>query len=88
MSLLQLLYLGVLLALVHRLLLVIYRLIIHPLAKFPGPKLAAASNVYAMYYDLHPSHLGSLVKRLPELHDRYGLCFPCIQAVLNVAPEC
>ncbi len=52
----------------------IYRLTLHPLASFPGPKLAAVTNLYAMSYDL-PLH-SSYVKKLPELHDQYGVSNP------------
>jgi len=49
---------------------IIYRLKFHPLAMFPGPRLAAATNLYTAYYDLVLD--GSLVKQLPELHRIYG----------------
>src|SRR5438034_5253806 len=49
----------------------IYCLTLHPLASFPGPKLAAVTHLYAMFYDL-PVH-SSYLKRLPELHDKYGV---------------
>ena len=49
---------------------VIYRLTLHPLARFPGPKLAAITNLYAVSYDL--SSKDSLVKHLKTLHDKYG----------------
>lgn len=29
-----------------------YRLFLHPLSKYPGPRLAAASSVYEMYHDV------------------------------------
>jgi len=48
----------------------VYRLTLHPLAGFPGPKLAAVSNLYAMSYDL-PLR-SSFLKKLPQLHDQYG----------------
>ena len=47
----------------------IYRLYFHPLAKFPGPKLAAVTTLYNAYYDILQS---GLVKHLPEMHKKYG----------------
>lgn len=48
---------------------IIYRLTIHPLARFPGPKLAAATTLYNAYHDiLRPG----LIKQLPDLHQKYG----------------
>ena len=57
-------------ALVYQSLRIVYRLTLHPLAKFPGPKLAAITDLYPMFYDL-PMH-SSYLKKLPELHDQYG----------------
>ncbi|KIW37891.1 uncharacterized protein PV06_09873 [Exophiala oligosperma] len=67
-----LLYLGAIVAasacfLVLR---VLYRLTLHPLASFPGPKLAGATSLYQAWYDLRPST--SYVKTFPELHKKYG----------------
>lgn len=38
--------------LLYRIGLVFYRLCLDPLSKFPGPKLAAATSLYEMYYDV------------------------------------
>ncbi len=48
----------------------IYRLTFHPLANFPGPRLAALSNLYGAYYDLVQP--GKFVTTFARLHDRYG----------------
>lgn len=37
---------------VYRAGLIVYRLTLHPLAKFPGPRMATASSLYQMYYDV------------------------------------
>ena len=49
----------------------LYRLFFHPLAKFPGPKLAALSNWYEFYYDVFLQ--GKFTTHLQELHKQYGL---------------
>ncbi|KAH7135134.1 cytochrome P450 [Dendryphion nanum] len=46
-----------------------YRLFFHPLAHFPGPKLAAATTLHGVYWDIFQS---GLVKELPKLHEKYG----------------
>lgn len=84
-----LLYLGAIVAasacfLVLR---VLYRLTLHPLASFPGPKLAGATSLYQAWYDLRPST--SYVKTFPELHKKYGqslLCFLLVNQ-FRIIPE-
>ncbi|KAJ2988862.1 hypothetical protein NUW58_g3760 [Xylaria curta] len=49
---------------------VIRRLYFHPLAKFPGPKLAAGTFLYEAYYDVIKR--GKYVHRIEEMHKRYG----------------
>ena len=64
---------------------VLYRLTLHPLAKFPGPKLAAVTNLYGASWDLTKGG-DSYVKILPGLHDKYGklLMIPSLQLVVDI----
>ncbi|KAF1963154.1 cytochrome P450 [Byssothecium circinans] len=50
--------------------LIIYRLFFSPLAKFPGPKIAAATGYYEFYHDYFGK--GQYVKVIKSLHDKYG----------------
>ncbi|KAI5922175.1 putative flavonoid 3-hydroxylase [Camillea tinctor] len=52
--------------------LVIYRLYFHPLAKFPGPKIAAATELYEMAVDLNPWKGGTFMNTVNKMHDKYG----------------
>ena len=54
----------------------IYRLTFHPLSGFPGPRLAAATNLYGAYFDLWSST--SYVKAFPGLHEKYGVANLCL----------
>ena len=54
----------------------IYNLYFHPLARFPGPKLWAASRLPFIYSLLS----GKLVKRERELHEKYG-------DIIRLAPD-
>lgn len=49
---------------------VIYRLIFHPLANVPGPRLAALSRLYDFYFDCILG--GKFSFKIDELHDIYG----------------
>ncbi|KAF4620123.1 hypothetical protein G7Y89_g14699 [Cudoniella acicularis] len=50
--------------------LIFYRLFLHPLAKFPGPKLAAITRYYEAYYDIVQN--GQYIFKIEELHKKYG----------------
>ncbi|OAG02462.1 cytochrome P450 [Paraphaeosphaeria sporulosa] len=50
--------------------LVLYRLFLHPLAKFPGPRLAAITPWYEAYYEIIRN--GQYSKKISQLHDQYG----------------
>ncbi|PQE25325.1 Trichodiene oxygenase protein [Rutstroemia sp. NJR-2017a BBW] len=47
-----------------------YRLFLHPLARFPGPKLAAITRYYETYYDIVKN--GQYTFKIIEMHKKYG----------------
>jgi hypothetical protein len=56
--------------LLYSVVVVIYRLYLSPLSKFPGPKLAAATLLYEAYYDVILG--GQYTFKIKELHEQYG----------------
>ncbi|KAK7973829.1 cytochrome P450 [Apiospora arundinis] len=52
--------------------LLIYRLYLSPLAKFPGPRIAAATHWYEAYYDLFSQGGGQWTFKIRDLHTEYG----------------
>jgi hypothetical protein len=47
-----------------------YRLYLSPIAKFPGPKLAAATYLFEGYYDI--VNRGKYTFKIRDLHTEYG----------------
>ncbi|KAK5119639.1 hypothetical protein LTR85_007468 [Meristemomyces frigidus] len=66
--------------LVYQLCTAIYRIFLHPLRKFPGPKLAAVSFLYEGYYDVLKSPGGQFTYEISRLHNLYG-------PVVRISPE-
>ena len=48
----------------------VYRLYVHPLSKFPGPRIAALTQWYEFYYDVFLQ--GSYTNRIRDMHAKYG----------------
>lgn len=46
----------------------------YPLAKFPGPKLAAVGYLYEAYYDF--ILIGRYIREIQKMHEKYGKQFP------------
>lgn len=55
----------------YRILLALYNISpFHPLSRFPGPKIAAATYLYEAYYDWWL--LGRYGKVIQHMHEQYG----------------
>ena len=50
--------------------LALYRLVLHPLAAVPGPKIAALTAWYEFYWDC--PRKGQYSFRIQEMHRQYG----------------
>ncbi|KAL8949991.1 MAG: hypothetical protein Q9222_003934 [Ikaeria aurantiellina] len=70
LSVLQLLLLSICLFIAYSVLLVFYHLLLSPLAKFPGPTLAAGTFWYEFYYDVVKR--GRYTWEIADMHARYG----------------
>lgn len=49
----------------------IYRLFFHPLSKFPGPKLTAATGLVETYHDVIRG--GKFLWEIEKMHEKYGI---------------
>lgn len=49
----------------------VYRLYFSPIAKFPGPKLAALTFWYEFYYDVVKK--GRYAWEIKRMHEKYGM---------------
>ncbi|KAK3985847.1 cytochrome P450 [Cladorrhinum sp. PSN332] len=72
------LYLLITVSLAHFISVAVYRLYLSPLAKIPGPKLAALTYLYEAYYEVYLG--GQYFKRVAEMHKQYG---PIIRVTPN-----
>jgi hypothetical protein len=66
----RLLAAGTSLLVLHLLSTAIYRLYLSPIAKFPGPRLAALSFWYEFYFDVIKG--GQYTWEIGRMHDIYG----------------
>ena len=52
--------------------LIVYRLLFHPLAEFPGSKWAAATGWYEFYFDVLKKPGGAFMYEIEKMHEKYG----------------
>lgn len=65
--------------------LAVYRLYFHPIAHFPGPKLAGLTRWYEFYYELVLK--GQMTFHIQELHRKYGRYFVIVQPTYSLSQQ-
>lgn len=68
--------LAVIILVLYGVALAVYRLYFSPLAKFPGPKLAALTQWYETYYEIIKGKGGHFTFQIKKLHEQYGMIGP------------
>ena len=66
--------------------LAVYRLFFHPLAQFPGPKLAAVTRYYEAYYDVWRK--GRYIFKISEMHQKYGKNYNSFFSTMTSSYSC
>lgn len=54
--------------------LAVWRLYLSPLAKIPGPKLAALTQWYETYFEIVKGDGGQFLFECRKWHEKYGMC--------------
>jgi hypothetical protein len=60
---------------------IVWRLYWSPIAKFPGPKLAAVTLWYEFYYDVLKN--GRYMWEIEKMHEKYGQLHYCLLQLLR-----
>lgn len=66
----------------------IYRLTIHPLARFPGPSLAAATGLYEAYFQCLKDGGGRYWVEIEKMHRTYGAVAHGISVCCSFISSC